>query len=100
MAAGKPIVATNIEGYASVITHGQEGLLVPPKDDKELAKALLSLIFDEPLRQHLGACGMVTTQEYDWTKVARRVLDYYVRILSELPFRGKFPKHEALKASI
>jgi len=83
MAVGKPIVASNIEGYASVITHGVDGLLVPPKDDKELARALLSLMSDESLRGELGAKGMLTAQEYNWEKIARRVFDYYVRVLGE-----------------
>ena len=100
MAVGKPIVATNIEGYARVITHGREGLLVPPKDDKELARALLSLISDETIRRQMGAQGILTAQDYDWAKVARRVLDYYTRILSEPPWRKKFPEHEAISASI
>ena len=34
MAIGKPIVASNIKGYASVVTNGVEGLLVPPEDDR------------------------------------------------------------------
>ena len=100
MAVGRPIVATNIEGYASVITHGREGLLVPPKDDRELARALLSLISDEPLRRQMGAQGMLTAQGYNWEKVARRVLDYYVRILSEPPWRQHFPEYEAISASV
>ena len=40
MAAGRPLVASNIEGYASVVTHGVEGLLVTPKDAHALAAAL------------------------------------------------------------
>jgi phosphatidylinositol alpha-mannosyltransferase len=100
MAMGKPIVATSIEGYASVVTHGREGLLVPPKDDKELAQALLSLISDEPLRRKMANRGMRTAQNYDWAKVARRVLDYYIRILSEPPWQYHFPEYESVSASI
>ncbi len=99
MAVGKPIVATNIEGYASVITHGKEGLLAPPKDDKELARALISLMTDESLRQQMAAKGMITAQEYNWEKIARRVFDYYVRILSEPPWQQRFPKYKAISAS-
>ena len=63
MAVGKPIVASNIEGYASVITHGVEGLLVPPKDTETLAQALISLLNDESLRQQMGAKGRLKAQD-------------------------------------
>ena len=85
MAVGKPIVATNIDGYASVVTHGEEGLLVPPKDSRGLAQALISLMSDETLRQQMGAKGRLKAEEYSWEQVAQRVFDYYVRVLSESP---------------
>ena len=85
MAVGKPIVASNIDGYASVMTHGAEGLLVPPKDKKALAQALISLMTNESLRQQMGARGRLTAEGYDWKHIAQRVLDYYVKVLSESP---------------
>lgn len=77
MAAGAPIVASGIEGYSSVITHGREGLLVPPKDEDALADALAALLKDAALRRRLGATGAMTVQEYRWERVARRVMDCY-----------------------
>ena len=86
MAVGKPIVASNIKGYASVLTNGVEGLLVPPKNAEKLAEALISLMSDESLRQQLGANGWHRATEYSWESVAQRVLDYYVRVLKEPKF--------------
>ncbi|MFC1940301.1 glycosyltransferase family 4 protein [Chloroflexota bacterium] len=83
MAVGTPIVATNIGGYARVVTHGEEGLLVSPKDSKGLAQALVSLLKDKALRQQMGAKGILTSKEYSWTNVAQRVFDYYIRVLNE-----------------
>lgn len=83
MAAGKPIVATNIGGYASVVTHGENGWLVPPKDSRGLAQALISIMSDEALRQQMGARGRLTAEKYNWEQIAQRVLDYYLRVLSE-----------------
>ena len=83
MAVGKPIVASNIEGYASLITHGVEGLLVPPKDEDSLTRALTSLMTDESLRQQMGARGRVKAKKYDWKYIAQRVLNYYITVLSE-----------------
>lgn len=100
MAVGKPIVATNIEGYASVLTHGQEGLLVPPKNDRGLAQALLRLMSDDSLRQQMGDRGLVTAQEYNWEKVARRVLDYYEKILREFPGKENSLEYETMTASV
>jgi phosphatidylinositol alpha-mannosyltransferase len=83
MAVGKPIVASNIEGYATLITHGVEGLLVPPKDEDSLAQALISLMTDESLRQQMGARGRVKAKGYDWKCIAQKVLNYYITVLSE-----------------
>jgi len=77
MACAKPVIATSITGYASVVTDGKDGLLVPPKDDEALAQAILKLIDDKSLRQRLGEHGRVKAEKYSWENVAREVLDYY-----------------------
>ncbi len=92
MALGKPIVASDIEGYASVVTHGTEGLLVPPKNEKKLAQALLSLLEDKSLRQQIGDKGRLKVREYSWERIATRVLNYYLRILSQPPWKKQFPE--------
>ncbi len=100
MAMGKPIVASNIEGYASLVTHGVEGLLVPPKDEEMLAQALITVMASESLRQEMGARGRVKAADYSWEHIARRVLDYYVRVLSEPPWQKRFPELDAMSTSV
>jgi len=100
MAVGKPVIASDIEGYASLITHGVEGLLVPPQDENMLAQALISLMNDKALRQQLGANGIRKAQEYGWGRIARRVLDYYLRVLGEPPWNKEFPEFEAVSAQV
>ncbi len=77
MAAGRPIVATQIPGYAEVVAHGQEGMLVPPKDAEALAVSLAHLLADAQLRRELGERGRVKAAAYDWPKIADRVLEFY-----------------------
>jgi len=83
MAAGLPIVASNIEGYAGVLTHGVEGLLVLPGDEQALAEALLALLDDADLRRRMGAEGSRRAQEFGWDRVSQQVLSYYERLLYE-----------------
>ncbi len=77
MAAGTPIVASAIEGYSSVIRHGREGLLTPPKDEDALADAIARLLMDPELRRRLSTAGTMNVQDYRWERVARRVMDCY-----------------------
>jgi phosphatidylinositol alpha-mannosyltransferase len=95
MAVGKPIVASNIEGYASVVSNGVDGLLVPPADTGSLAQALISLLTDESLRQKMGVKGRAKALEHSWEQIAQKVLNYYVRVLSEPPWRKQFPEFKA-----
>ena len=81
MAAGKPIVASRIEGYSGVLSHGEQGLAVPPKDSTSLADALALLIRNPDLRAQLGARGRETVERYRWETIAGEVMDYYKSIL-------------------
>jgi len=83
MAMGKPIVASNIDGYASVAAHGEEALMVPPKNKKALAQALITLAADAKLRQEMGDRGRVKAADYGWDRIAQRVMDYYKAVLNQ-----------------
>jgi phosphatidylinositol alpha-mannosyltransferase len=82
MAAGKPIVASNIDGFRGVMTDGQEGLLVPPKNEEALALALERLILDPALRREMGERGKLTVQNFRWEGVAAQVVQCYEEALA------------------
>ena len=84
MASGKPVVATSIPGYSTVMTDGIEGFLVPPKDDAALADAIDSLLRDRGLRSRLAANGRRRVEEFRWERVAKRVMDHYMTRLNNL----------------
>lgn len=81
MASGKPVVATNIEGYTTIVHDGIDGLLATPRDSESLTVAVGHLLENEPLRQKLIYAGLQTAREYAWPRVARRVFDYYCELL-------------------
>lgn len=79
MSSGCPVVATNIEGYAQVVTHRREGLLVPPSNEDALAVALLQVLGDRQLQQQLAEQGPRTAQRYAWSDVSERIIEAYER---------------------
>jgi phosphatidylinositol alpha-mannosyltransferase len=77
MAAGTPIIASDIGGFADVLEDGVEGLLVPPRDAQALASAMDRLLSDAALREQMGRAGTVRAEPYGWEHVSARVLEYY-----------------------
>jgi phosphatidylinositol alpha-mannosyltransferase len=91
MAAGAPIVASDIHGYKGVVRRGREGLLVPPHEPKELAKAIARLLGDGELRAEMSAAGRVRAEEFSWPRVAARVEEYYGFVIRRLAATGSLP---------
>jgi len=83
MAVSRTVVASNIDGYSSVVTHGQDGLLVPPRDSAGIAQTIITALKDAELRKRLSANARITAESYSWAKVAQRVADYYNKVLKE-----------------
>ena len=88
MAASKPILATSILGYSSIIKHGHQGYLVPPRDVNALAESLGILVKNPVLRKEMGARGRQAVDKYKWETVAQQVLDYYSTI-TEMSYGSK-----------
>jgi phosphatidylinositol alpha-mannosyltransferase len=81
LAAGAPIVASDLDAFATVLEDGAAGVLVRRGDAGELARALCALLADPDRRAALAARGRVVAAEYDWSVIARRILTVYETVV-------------------
>jgi glycosyltransferase involved in cell wall biosynthesis len=79
MAAGLPVVATDISGNQDVVRNSENGFLVPPEDPNRLAEAILQLLFDPTLHDRLTRNTAQTGQTFHWKQIARRHLAIYAQ---------------------
>ncbi len=93
MAAGTPVVCSDIHGYKGVVRRNEQGLLVPPRDPKALAAATLRLLGDPELRARMGASGRARAEEFSWERVTEKVDDYYGFVIRRLAAQGQLPPH-------
>jgi phosphatidylinositol alpha-mannosyltransferase len=92
MAAGAPIVASDIPGYRDVVAHGEHGLLVEPQNPGAIADAVCRLLSNPELRASLRQAGQAAARDYDWPRVASQVLDYYDQVLERREFAEPEPR--------
>lgn len=81
MAAGIPVVATDCGGVSEVITDGQEGFLVPPRDADALAHGLARLWRDPALRARMGeAARRTATSRFTFERQLEEFLALYAEV--------------------
>lgn len=78
----RPVVATSVGGLPSVVEDGVTGLLVPPRDERALADALVTLLEDDDLRHKMGAAGrQKLDREWAPEVIGPQHIDVYERAL-------------------
>ena len=81
MAAGAPIVASDLDAFRLVLRGGRAGELFPTGDPGALAAAASRLLDDPALRQRLSAAATDAVRAYDWPMVARDVVKVYEAVV-------------------
>lgn len=92
MAAGTPIVCSDIHGYKGVVRRGEQALLVPPRDHHALVSAISRLLDDPALRVTMGASGRERAQQFSWPSITAKVDDYYGFVIRRLAAQGALPR--------
>lgn len=71
-AMGKPVVATDILERCGVVVDNKTGIVVPRKNSKKLAEAIIKLLKDEKLRIRFGENGKMYVRKFNWSKSAKK----------------------------
>ncbi|HEX6389474.1 MAG TPA: glycosyltransferase, partial [Solirubrobacteraceae bacterium] len=95
-AAGVPVVASHIAGYADVVRDGVDGLLVPRGDATALAEALRKLALDPAGRARMAHEAATHAQRYAWPRVAAEVVEAYEDAIA-VPVADSAPARVALR---
>jgi glycosyltransferase involved in cell wall biosynthesis len=84
MAAGKCVVATEVDGAVDQVVHDETGLLIPPGDSDALADALLTACKDRAMMEAMGRQGRERAAEvFPLEKMTQTTLDLYARLLQD-----------------
>jgi len=72
----RPVVATNISAFRDVVEHGKTGLLVPPSDEHQMARAIIDMyesggipMMEEEVKEY--------KKQFDWSMLVEWILKYY-----------------------
>jgi glycogen synthase len=84
MAAGAPLVASDVGGLAEIVRHGQNGLKAAPGHHRSLAEQIDHVLTDRPLARRLALEARREVEErYTWSSIARTTVAAYDDVLAE-----------------
>jgi len=80
MAAGKPVIASNVGGICDLVTNNVNGFLVTPADAEALAENLLTLLRNKELAFQMGTINKLKAQKYSWKEIVKELEKLYDRL--------------------
>lgn len=95
MAAGTPVVASDLEAFARVLDDGRAGAMFTSEDAASLARTVNEVLDDAPRREAMRAAGHTRARQFDWEVVAREIEGVYQSVTTsgekvENDMRGQF----------
>lgn len=92
MAEGVPVIATGAGGVKEIIVDGESGLLVPPGDADEMARALLALLSNPARAESIGRAGHARVRtHFSAARTARSVEQIYRELLT----KKRYPRRDS-----
>lgn len=82
MAAGTPVVASDLPGYAKVARANREALLVPPGDPRSLGAAITRVLGDSTVASSLVEGGRARAEELSMDRLSEKYLEIYDRVIT------------------
>jgi phosphatidyl-myo-inositol alpha-mannosyltransferase len=77
MAAGTPVVASDLHAFRRVLRDGKAGRLVAVDDSAALAEGLIAVLENDALAKRYAAAGTEAVRRYDWPVVANQIMRVY-----------------------
>ncbi len=82
MSCGTPVIASDIGGIKDIITNHENGIVIPPENDSELARSIEYLINNHELRSKLSINGRKTVEDkYSWESIVKRLSRIYETLI-------------------
>ena len=84
MASSKPLVGTNIGGIPEIITDGEQGILVPPRDPEMMAQAIFFLLNNDRERIRLGTNARHRIEsDFSWDFISGKTIELYKKAIDK-----------------
>ncbi len=83
LAAGRPVIASQLPGLADLIQPGRTGLLVPPESPQKLAEAIVQIALDPRRADDWGHTARRSVQAFDWRNIALRHIDLFEELIAD-----------------
>ena len=83
-AMGLPCIVTDINGSREIIIEGENGVIIPPRDENALFQAMLEMVRNKPNREYMEgkARGMIASR-YEQSFVQKSLMDFYEEVMSK-----------------
>jgi glycosyltransferase involved in cell wall biosynthesis len=99
MAAGVPVVATDVGGNPEVVVHDETGLLVEPRAPAKLAEAIATILTNRELAQRFGRAGRRrVVQDFSLERMIERTENSYLELLSAATGTVCLPSRRTIEA--